>query len=95
MAVEEPACSQSLPQLLNLNGCTRETCFITSSLIDPNGLEIAANYYLLTSFPNVGNLKKADVQVNTFSRCEHIFSFYFVYSLTFSFTRSIICRWLE
>ena len=83
MIVGEPAWNQPLRQLLNQTGCTRETCFISSSLVNADGADIAPdNYYLLTSFPNVDNLQKANVQVeNTFARL----LFFYSYSIRFTF----------
>ena len=62
----EPVWIRSLNQLLDETGCTRETCFVTSAFLDATtGQENIAppNYLFLTSFPNVGNLQKAIVQV--------------------------------
>ena len=84
MIVGKPAWYQPLHDLFNQTGCTRETCFITSSLVNADGVEIAPdNYYLLTSFPNVINLQKANVQVSsTFSR---LISFIPSYKFTFNY----------
>lgn len=47
------------------NGCSRETCFMTSTYEDPESGELAAPdaYLFLTSFGNVSNLQKANVRV--------------------------------
>ncbi|XP_046449905.1 beta-mannosidase-like [Daphnia pulex] len=66
MLAGEPVWIRSLNELLNETGCTRETCFITSAFFDTTtGQESIAppNYLFLTSFPNVGNLQMASVEV--------------------------------
>jgi len=59
------AWSQPLHQLFNETGCTRETCFISNSLVDvQSGRDLApSNELYLTSFPFVTNLQKANVQI--------------------------------
>ena len=61
-----PIWRQQLTSLFRETDCTRETCFISSSFVDTNGSSVDAvpdNYIYLTSFPNVGNMQMANLQV--------------------------------